>query len=99
MSGFTAVFTFHTVVLSSIIRKPFAIQDAKGFRAAIYRSMTAEAGHLFQVQGKEAADRSRANLIHNGERLSQRRDERQDHNPDKDMERRIHQADRREENA
>ena len=70
MSGFTAVFTFHTVVLSSIIRKPFAIQDAKGFRAAIYRSMTAEAGHLFQVQGKEAADRSRANLIHNGEKYA-----------------------------
>ncbi len=54
---------------------------------------------LFQVQGEETADRSRANPIHSGERLSQRRDERQDHNPDKDMERRIHQADRREENA
>ena len=26
--------------------------------------------HLFQVQGKEAAERSRANPIHNGERLS-----------------------------
>ena len=53
----------------------------------------------WDIQGKESADRSRANPIHNGERLSQRRDERQDHNPDKDMERRIHQADRREENA
>ncbi len=31
--------------------------------------------------------------------ISQRRDERQDYNPDKGMERRIHQADRREENA
>ncbi len=48
---------------------------------------------------KEATERSRANLIHSGERLSQRRDERQGHNPGKDMERRIHQAARREENA
>ena len=31
--------------------------------------------------------------------ISQRRDERQDYNPDKGVERRIHQADRREENA
>ena len=33
------------------------------------------------------------------ERIDHRSYERQDHNPDKDMERRIHQANRREENA
>ena len=38
-------------------------------------------------------------LAYSGERLSQRRDERKNHNPDKGMERKIHQADRREENA
>ena len=48
---------------------------------------------------KTIAAQSRANPAYGGERLSQRCDERQDHNPNKSMERRIHQADRREENA
>ncbi len=51
------------------------------------------------MQGKEAAARSRANPAYGGERLSQRRDERKNHNPNKDMENGVCQADRREENA
>ena len=45
--------------------------------------------HLFQVQGKEVADRNRTNLIHSDAGLLKRRDEQQDHNPDKGMENRV----------
>ena len=55
--------------------------------------------HLFQVQGKEEADRSRANPVHGGKRLSQRRDERQDRPAGKGMESGVCQADRRTGNA
>ena len=43
-------------------------------------------------------DRSRANPAYGGKRLIQRRDERQDHNPDNGMESRVCQTGRREEN-
>ncbi len=43
-------------------------------------------------QNAYAAGRNRANLAYGGEKLSQRRDERQDHNPDKDMENRVCQT-------
>ncbi len=76
-----------------------SVRGCGAFWAVNSSSMRRASRHLFQVQGKEAADRNRANLAYGGERLSQRRDERQDHNPDKDMERRIHQIDCREENA
>ena len=54
---------------------------------------------LFQVQGEKASDRSRANPVYGGARLSERRDERQDRPAGKGMESGVCQADRREGNA
>ncbi len=53
----------------------------------------------FKYKGEKEADRSRANPVYGSERLSKRRDERQDHNPDKGMESGVCQADRRTGNA
>ncbi len=68
-------------------------------RLATLKKHLEQADIYFKCKGKKPLTEAGANPIHNGERLSQRCDERQDHNPDKGMERRIHQADRREENA
>lgn len=100
-----STFRVHTYILT-----PIQVHDrgATGYsretetrRTAVRHSEKAYRAirHLFQVQGKEAADGNRANLIYDSEKLSQRRDERQDHNPDKGMENRVCQTDRREKNA